>query len=588
MTGNGLSRDVPPFARRFLDAPERVTAIGGGSPGGKARGLLLIRDLLAERFPAGAFPEFHVDVPTLTVIQTDLFDRFMAHNELWPFARSEADDTRIALAFQAAALPPELVGDLRALVEQVRSPLAVRSSSLLEDAREHPFAGVYATKMIPNNEPDADSRFRRLTEAIKLVYASTFFAAARRYRDAAGCGPADEKMAVVIQEIVGRRHGPRFYPDVSGVARSYSFYPSGAARPENGFVSLAVGLGKTIVDGGLVWSYSPAYPHATPPFASPRDLLEQTQHAFWAVSMGGTPRYDPVAETEYLVQSDLAVAEADGTLRYTASSYDPGSDRLHVGLRGSGPRALTFARLLVLDALPLNCLIRELLSVSEAALGAPVEIEFALTLAGDEEPPGRLGFLQVRPMGIWSRPVTIAPGELDDPRRLVATNAAMGDGVDGGIADVVFVRPDVFEAGRTRAIAADIADLNRQLLAQRRPYLLIGFGRWGSSDPWLGIPVDWSSIAGARAIVETSIAGMTVEPSQGSHFFHNLSSFGVTYFTVRPGIDPPIDWAWLAAQPIAGETRFAQHVRLAAPLLVKVDGRSGRGLILRPAAEGTS
>jgi hypothetical protein len=584
----GRSRDVPPFARRFLDAPERVTAIGGGSPGGKARGLLVIRDFLAERFPPAAFPEFRVDVPTLTVIQTDLFDRFMAHNALWPLVQSDADDTRIALAFQAGALPPELVGDLRALVEQVRSPLAVRSSSLLEDALAHPFAGVYATKMIPNDEQDADSRFRRLTEAVKLVYASTFFAAAHRYRLAAGCGPADEKMAVVIQEVVGRRHGSRFYPDVSGVARSYSFYRSGSARPEDGFVSLALGLGKTIVDGGLAWSYSPAYPHATPPFASPRDLLDQTQRAFWAVSMGGTPRYDPVAETESLVQSDLAVSEADGTLGFTASSYDPGSDRLHVGLRGTGPRALTFARLLVLEELPLNRLIRELLSVAEAALGAPVEIEFALSLADDEQPPGRFGFLQVRPMAVSSRPVTIAVDELDDPRRFVATAAAMGDGVDDSIADLVFVRPDVFDAGRTRAIALDVADLNQRLLVERRPYLLIGFGRWGSSDPWLGIPVDWSNIAGARAIVETSIAGMTVEPSQGSHFFHNLSSFGVMYFTVRPGIDPPIDWDWLAAQPVAGETPFARHVRLATPLLVKVDGRSGRGVILRSAAGGTS
>lgn len=588
MTGNSPSRDVPPFARRFLDAPERVTAIAGGLPGGKARGLLLIRDFLAERFPAGDFPEFSVDVPTLTVLQTDAFDRFMAHNQLWPVAQSDADDTRLALAFQAATLPPELVGDLRALVEQVRSPLAVRSSSLLEDALEHPFAGVYATKMIPNEEPDPDSRFRRLTGAIKLVYASTFFASARRYREAAGCGSADEKMAVIIQEIVGRRHGPRFYPDVSGVARSYSFYRSGAARPEDGCVSLALGLGKTIVDGGLAWSYSPGYPHATPPFASPRELLEQTQSEFWAVSMGGTPRYDPVAEAEYLVLSSLAVSEADGTLRYTASSYDPESDRLHVGLRGNGPRALTFAPLLVLEELPLNHLIRELLAVSEAALASPVEIEFALTLAGDEQPPGRLGFLQVRPMVISSRPVTIAPAELDDPCRLVASNSALGHGVDRSIADVVFVRPDAFDARRTRAIAADIADVNRRLLAERRPYLLIGFGRWGSSDPWLGIPVDWSSIAGARAIVETGVAGMTVEPSQGSHFFHNLSSFGVTYFTVRPGIDPPIDWSWLAEQPTEGETPWVRHVRLAAPLVVKVDGRSGLGVILRAAARGPS
>ena len=588
MTGNLPSRGVPPFARRFLDAPDRITAIAGGSPGGKARGLLLIRDLLTERFAAGAFPEFRVDVPTLTVLQTDAFDRFMALNGLWTVARSAPDDARIAVAFLAGSIPPELAGDLRALVEQVRSPLAVRSSSLLEDALAHPFAGVYATKMIPNDEPDADSRFRRLTEAIKLVYASTFFSAARRYRDAAGCGQDDEKMAVIVQEVVGRRHGTRFYPDVSGVARSYSFYRSGGARPEDGFACLALGLGQTIVDGGLVWSYSPAAPRATPPFASPRELLNQTQTTFWAVSMGGTPRYDPAAETEFLVRPDLATAEADGTLRLVASSYDAASDRLHVGLRGRGPRAITFAPLLVLDELPLNRLIRELLAVSAAALDAPVEIEFAVTIAHEADPPARLGFLQVRPMAVVSQPVTIEAGEMNDPRRLLVSEAVMGHGVNDRLVDIVFVRPEAFDAGHTRAIAADIAEMNRRLVDEGRPYLLIGFGRWGSSDPWLGIPVDWSSIAGARSIVETGIAGMTVEPSQGSHFFHNLSSFGVTYFTVRPGIDPPIDWSWLAAQTVVDETASVRHVRTSAPLLVKVDGRSGHGVILRPAAGGAS
>ena len=588
MTGSLPARDVPPFARRFLDASERVTAIAGGSPGGKARGLLLIRDLLADRFPAGAFPEFRVDVPTLTVLQTDAFDRFMTLNGLSTVVRSTPDDARLAVAFLAGAIPPEFAGDLRALVEQVRSPLAIRSSSLLEDALAHPFAGVYATKMIPNDEPDADARFRRLTEAIKLVYASTFFSAARRYRDAAGCGQDEEKMAVIIQEIVGRRHGTRFYPDVSGVARSYSFYRSGGARPEDGFACLALGLGQTIVDGGLVWSYSPAAPRATPPFASPRELLDQTQTTFWAVSMGATPRYDPAAETEYLVRSDLATAEADGTLRDVASSYDAASDCLHVGLRGRLPRALTFAPLLVLDDLPLNRLIRELLAAAAAALGAPVEIEFAVTIAREAEPPARLGFLQVRPMAVATEPVTIAPEELGDPRRLVVSEAAMGHGVDDRLVDIVFVRPEAFDPAGTRAIAADVAEMNRRLVDARRPYLLLGFGRWGSSDPWLGIPVDWSDIAGARSIVETSIAGMTVEPSQGSHFFHNLSSFGVMYFTVRPGIDPPIDWHWLDAQMVVDQTARVCHVRTRAPLLVKVDGRTGHGVILRPAAEGIS
>jgi pyruvate phosphate dikinase-like enzyme len=576
---------LPRFGRRFFDPAERLTAIDSGSPGGKARGLLIIRDLLATRAPAAETGALHVDVPALTVIRTDAFDRFMHRNRLGPIVASDRSDAKLALAFLAADIPAELVGDLRALVEEVRSPLAVRSSSLLEDAVAHPFAGVYATKMIPNDQPDADTRFLRLVEAIKLVYASTFFKAARQYIAAAGREATDEKMAVIIQEVVGRRHGPRYYPDLSGVARSYSFYRSGTARPEDGFVSLALGLGKTIVDGGTAWNYSPEYPRANPPFASPSELLDDTQREFWAVSLGGVPRYDPTSEVEYLVRSALADAEADGTLRYSASTYDPSSDRLHPGLRGSGPRALTFAPLLVHDQLPLNAVVREMLSASEAALAAPVEIEFACTFPPGE--PARFGFLQVRPMTVSSQPVVVTTDDLTDPACLVSSDAVLGNGRIDSIGDIVFVRRDRFDAARSRAIAADVAELNHNLVAERRPYLLIGFGRWGSADPWLGIPVDWSSIAGARAIVETTLPGKPIEPSQGSHFFHNLSSFGVVYFTVRPHADAPIAWAWLEAQRVTTSTEYAVHVRLDRPLRIEVDGRSGRGVIRRGGPEQT-
>jgi hypothetical protein len=586
---------VPPFRRRFFDPDERITAIGAGSLGGKAHGLLVVRDLLKARGRTTDRADFQADVPALTVITTDLFDRFMERNRLWPIIDSDRSDARLAVAFQAADLPAELVGDLRALVEEVRTPLAVRSSSRLEDALAHPFAGVYATKMIPNDQAAADDRFRRLVEAIKLVYASTFFHSARRYVEAVGRRSTDERMAVIVQEVVGRGHGARYYPDVSGVARSISFYRSGDARPEDGFVSLALGLGKTIVDGGVAWNYCPAHPHATAPFASPGELLDQTQHEFWAVSVGGVPRYDPTSEVEYLTRGTLADAEADGVLRYTASSYDTSSDRLHVGLRGAGPRALTFAPLLVNEALPLNGMIRDMLSAAESALSAPVEIEFACTFPPNELGPGtcqararhqhpRFGFLQARPMAVSRRPVIVTSADLADPACLVASEMALGNGRVEGIRDVVFVRRDRFDAGRSRAVAADVADLNHGLAAARRPYLLLGFGRWGSADPWLGIPVEWSDIAGACAIVETSPPGRHIDPSQGSHFFHNLSSFGVLYFTVRAERDAPIDWPWLEGQPVAVDTSFATHVHLSGPLTIAVDGRSGRGVVKRAPA----
>jgi Pyruvate phosphate dikinase, AMP/ATP-binding domain len=568
---------VPSFDRRFLDGAETFTRVGSGSIGGKAHGLLSIKGILASRLESREGAAFDVRVPTLSVIATDLFDAFMERNGLWDVALPGRPDDRIALAFQQADLPAELVGDLRALIEQVHTPLAVRSSSRLEDAMYRPFAGVYATKMIPNNQPDADTRFRRLVEAVKFVYASTFFAGARGYREAAGVSDRQEKMAVIVQEVVGRRHGDRYYPELSGVARSYSFYRSGKARPEDGVVNLALGLGKTIVDGGLSWSYSPAYPRATPPYGSVRDLLKLTQLEFWAVNMGKPPAYNPIEETEYMVRAGIPEAEYDGTLREVASTYLPQSDRLSPGIGASGPRVVNFAPLLVLEEFPFNDLIRKLLSVCTEAVGAAVEIEFAVTFPPRDE-PARFGFLQVRPMVISAEEVDV---DLEQAGAgvLLASDRVMGNGVVEDVNDVVFVKPDVFEARHTPAVAQQLATLNRGLVTEQRPYLLIGFGRWGSSDPWLGIPVTWDQIAGAKAIVEATLPSMNVELSQGSHFFHNISSFGVSYFSVPFSGEHPIDWDGLARQKVIRDLALVRHVRVDSPLLIKVDGRSGRGLI---------
>jgi hypothetical protein len=355
------------------------------------------------------------------------------------------------------------------------------------------------------------------------------------------------------------------------------------AEPQEGVVSLALGLGKTIVDGGLCWSFSPARPRTGPPFASVPDMLEKTQAEFWAVNMGPPPAYDPMAETEYLVKAGLAEAEMDGALRYVASTYDPSSDRLSPGTARPGPRVLDFAPLLVLEELPLVGQLRKLMAQAEEALGAPVEIEFALSPSPGGGAPARFGFLQVRPLVVGRDAIQVAPEELAGDRAIVASTAALGNGACEGIGDVVFVDPDSFEAALTPEIAAELERINRGLLADGRPYLLIGFGRWGSSDPWLGIPVRWDQIAGASAIVEATLPRMNPEPSQGSHFFHNLSSFGVFYFTVPHGEGRAIDWDWLRRQPVAARTGHLWHVRPPAPLSLKVDGRTRRGVILRPA-----
>jgi hypothetical protein len=573
--------DLPRFDRDFFGSAECISYIGSGSIGGKATGLAFIKDKLVSLFKENPFPGIDVTIPRLVVIATDVFDRFMQLNKLEEVISTETDDDRIAAAFIGAEFPAELVGDLRALISSVRTPLAVRSSSLLEDAMYEPFAGVYATKMIPNNQPDIDSRFKKLIEAIKFVYASTYFKAARDYHRAAGRPTADEKMAVIIQEVVGRRYNDRYYPHISGVARSYNFYPMGRAIPDEGVVDLALGLGKTIVDGGLVWSYSPAHPRAVPPVGSASEFLKMTQTNFWAVNMGKPPAYDPMRETEYLTQGELADAEYDGTLKYAASTYRPADDRIVMGIGADGPRLINFAPILVADLLPINKLIEKILKLCDEAVGSEVEVEFAMNINSDSNEPSSFGFLQVRPMVVSHAKIEIDDSDMTAEDVLLATDRVLGNGIVEDIEDVIFVDPDIFDAKNTRSIAMQLSELNSKILDENRRYLLIGFGRWGSSDPWLGIPVDWGQISGARAIVEATIPGMNVELSQGSHFFHNITSFQICYFSVNYMGEYKIDWDWLKKQKEVARTEFVRHVRLEKPLLIKVDGRRSRGVILK-------
>jgi hypothetical protein len=481
------------------------------------------------------------------------------------------------LTFQKAELPFGILGSLRTLISKVKSPLAVRSSSMLEDALHEPFAGIYATKMTPNNQPETDTRFRKLVEAIKLVYASVYFKSARDYMAATKHKIEEEKMAVIIQEIVGCRHGNRYYPEVSGVARSYNFYPFGNVKPENGVVNLAFGLGKTIVDGGKSWVYSPAQPKEGPPFGNIGELLKQTQTEFWSVNMGKAPAYDPINETEFMNKDNIAEVETDGTLRYTASTYLAESGRLSIGIGSPGPRVINFGYLLVLNDIPLNNLVKNLLSVCQEALGSPVEIEFAVTFN-----PTRFGFLQVRPMVVSNEEIDVSEADFSDDNILIASKKVLGNGIIESIKDIVYVSPENFEAKYTAKIADELQIINKNLVTENKPYLLIGFGRWGSSDPWLGIPVNWGQVSGAKVIIEAAIENLNVEFSQGSHFFHNLTSFNVCYFSINMGAPIQLDWEWLNKQKPANEMRFVKHVSLHYPLIIKVDGRSGRGVIHKP------
>lgn len=518
--------------------------------------------------------QIDVSIPEMTVLGTSVFDAFMERNRLADIAFSDAPDDRIANAFVRADLPFEVLGELRTLIDRWTTPLAVRSSGLLEDVTRRPFAGVYLTKMIPNNQPDPNTRFQKLIEAVKFVWASTYFRIARDYCMATGLSISDEKMAVIIQEVIGKRHNGRFYPALSGVARSYNYYPLKPAKPEDGVVNLALGLGKTIVDGGKCWFYSPAYPHMPPPYDSVQNLLKETQTEYWAINMGEPPEYNPIREAEFIRRENLLTAERDGVLKRLASTFEPQSGRLTIGMGERGPRALTFAPLLLLDDLPFNALIKRLMACSEARLGSPVEIEFAMTFD-----PHRCGFLQARPMVVPGGDMQVSAEDLLDAKAVVVSETVLGNGVVDDIQDVVYVVPDRFDLKWTKQIAEELKAFNRLLLESRRPYLLIVFGRLGTLDPWLGIPLAWGEICGAKVIVEATQENVKVELSQGSHYFHNIINLGVLHFSMPFTSPYRVQWEWLNSQPLVHEKKYTRHVRPTVPLYIKVDGRHGRGVV---------
>ena len=579
----------------------RFLSVGEGSLGGKARGLAFMNALIHRRDHDPLIADgLRVSLPRTAVIGTDHFDDFVLLNNLREVINADHTDEEIARAFLAGNLPHTLERDLHCLVDEwPLVPLAVRSSSRLEDAMYRPFAGVYLTKMIPGNDPDVSVRYSQLVNAVKLVWASTWFGDARDYLEATRVHRKhveEEKMAVLIQEVVGSRHGDRFYPEISGVARSFNYYPMAGCEPEDGVVSLAFGLGKWVVDGEQSLSYSPTRPTVYPQYNSARDWL-QSQNRFWAVNMApvhpdaiaaevvagaSTDNAAALLDTEYLVADYVSEAQADNTLRFVASTYVVADDRMVDGIGQPGSRVVTFAPILKDGVVPLNDLLQLLLEEVEAAMNCAVEIEFAVTLDPQAGMPARFWLLQVRPLVVQDQRVAVEVGEPDEDNVLCSSEHVLGNGVWDGITEVVYVRPDTYTAANNPAIARELGEFNRRLHAEGRRYALIGFGRWGSADPWLGIPVQWAQISNAQVIVEAQQPGMAVDPSQGSHFFHNLTSFQVAYFTLHYSVDHrAIDFPWLDMCEHEYETQFVRHVRLPHPLHVRVDGRAGRGLMYK-------
>ncbi len=574
MSDDSSRKPVPPagLRRDSSSGPRPFRVFGQGEIGAKAQGLARVTDLIRGEAAPFLKKGLSVSIPPFAVIASGHFDRFISENDLAEAAVEGLPDEDIARAFGRVALPEELMDDLEAFTARVRVPLAVRSSSLLEDSMPMPFAGVYETKLIANSHPDAKVRLARLADAVRQVYASTFLAGAREYLKAAGRSGSDEKMAVIIQEAVGTAQGDRFYPHISGVARSYNFYPLGLARPEDGLGALALGLGRSISQDGVAWSYSLAYPHANPPYNTPQDLLRNSQREFWAVDL---------AEGGDLRRWSLEEAEKDGVLDYIASTYDADNDRFVSGTHLRGPRLIDFAPILKSGVVPLTDLLRRVLARSEEVLGTEAEVEFAMTFPSADPLPADFGLLQVRPMAVSHAKVEVDLENLIMEDALAASESVLGNGAIDTIHDVVYIRPDGFSTDRTRAIRQDLEEINRALVADRIPYLLMGFGRWGSSDPSAGIPVRFGQISGARVIVEATWKDLPFMLSQGTHFFHNITGFRVLYFSVDQEARYRIDWDWLASHPALTETEQVRHIRLPGPLRVMVDGRTSRGVILK-------
>ena len=575
---------ITEFSKDTFNPETSFARIGGGSLGGKARGLGFVNTLINDYDVRRQFEGVQISVPPAVVLGTDLFDLFLDRNNLRKFALECDDDVEITRRFLETGLfPEEFLGDLASFVHLIRQPLAVRSSSMLEDSQYHPFAGVYETYMIPNNHPDPFVRLGQLVTTIKRVYASTFYQPAKHYFRITDYRLEEEKMSVIVQRICGAQHGTRFYPDFSGVAKSYNFYPIPPQKPRDGIVSVALGLGKTIVDGGVTVRFCPKYPNHLLQFFSTAETLQNNQNQFFALDLTAPPAGSGETSDMMVRSFGLGEAEEDGTLRHVASTYSAENDALYDGISRSGVRIVTFAPILRQKIFPLPQILELLMDMGSWGMGAPVEMEFAVNMSVPPGEPAEFALLQLRPMGLNKESDPLEVEEVPAGRLICKSTQVLGHGISDDIYDVVVVDVDKFDRAKSHEAAYEVMKFNERLVSERRPYLLIGVGRWGSLDPWLGIPVRWDQISGAKVIVEAGFKDMEVDPSQGSHFFHNITSFRVSYFTVNSMTqDGFVDWEWLRTRPAKEEKRFVRHIRLDRPVVAKVDGHRNKGIILKP------
>lgn len=569
---------VAVFQRDRFDRYSNFARIGDGSLGGKGRGLAFIDNMVKRHAEFEEFENASVVIPKTVVLCTDIFDEFMDMNQLYQVALSDADDETILRAFLRAKLPDRLVEDFFAFFDVVKSPIAIRSSSLLEDSHYQPFAGIYSTYMIPYLT-DKYEMLRMLSDAIKGVYASVYYKDSKAYMQATSNVIDQEKMAVILQEVVGTQYGDRFYPSISGVARSINYYPINDELAEEGTVSLALGLGKYIVDGGLTLRVCPYHPDKVLQTSEMEMALRETQTRFYALDLKNMGQNFSLDDGFNLLKLPVKEAENDGSLNYIASTYDPYDMVIRDGIYPGGRKVITFANILQHDVFPLARILQLVQKYGQGEMRRPVEIEFAVNLNAAEK-KGVFYLLQIRPMVDMKADLNEDLDAISEDQLLLKSVNSLGQGIMDDIQDVIYVKTEGYSASNNQLIAYDIEKLNKRFLDEGKHYILIGPGRWGSSDTWLGIPVKWPNISAARVIVEAGLTNYRVDPSQGTHFFQNLTSFGVGYFTINAYMNDGLyNQELLNSMPAVEETKYLRWVHFDKPLAVKMNGKKKIGVV---------
>jgi len=566
------------FDESVMFDESNVVSFSGGSHGGKGRGLAFISTLIYSFELGRLLPGINIRTPFTAIVGTDEFDQFMDTNRLWEVVSREKDFAALQKQFLAGTLSDELEDKLRIFIRLNTKPLAVRSSSLFEDSLSQPFSGIFGTYLLPNNHPDPEVRLMQLIGAIKLVFSSIYSDNSRIYFEAVNYKIEQEKMAVVIQAVVGNRYGDIFYPHISGTAQSFNFYPVANMTPHDGFAVAAVGLGQYVLDGERAFRFSPAYPALD--IVSIRDITRFSQTEFYAVNLARSEVDLLKGESAGLVKLNISRAEDDGTLLHCASVYSRDNDTLTPGLGMPGPRVVNFANILKYDYVPLANTLKTVLEVVREAFGAPVEIEYAVDLKKDEAGKASFYLLQIKPLVGSGAGYSIDPESVYTDDMLLVSRKSMGNGLVDSITDLVYVEPDRFDNLKTNEMAAEIDAINRKMLDLGRKYVLIGPGRWGTKDRFLGIPVEWPQISNAKIIVEVSMPNYHIDASQGSHFFHNVTSMNIGYLAVNEATaEGVIRWDKLRAEKEIGKGKFFRHIRFSKPMVIRMDGRLGMAVI---------